>query len=157
MKHHSKYTNRLIGDPQKLAEFVVERKYKNIKLPEKFWSDERYKRDFALQLRFANQLLKLYPFQAILNALNSKGGQNTYSLGAKWLDPICKQEEEKILVKKISKELNLKERNQDAFEMEYLNRPIDKTGEKHEKINHNIDTIPKKQNINSIVDRLGDL
>ncbi len=65
-------------------------------MPLKFWSLDKWKRDFLQQLRFANSLLKIYSASAISAALRSPAGKNVYSLGAKWLDPAIKREQERI-------------------------------------------------------------
>ncbi len=56
----------------------------------KFWNSPLWKRDYLMQLRFANGLLKVYSIQSILRALSSKQGSNIYSLSANWLDSLIK-------------------------------------------------------------------
>lgn len=65
-------------------------------LPPKFWCDPRFSRDYRLQIMKAHALLKQYSGPAIIAALNSKQCNKVYSLGAKWLDPICAQEQRKL-------------------------------------------------------------
>jgi hypothetical protein len=65
-------------------------------LPFQFWNDRRFARDYRLQIIQAYALLKMYEGQAILNALNSKEGLNTYSLRARWLDPLFERESAKL-------------------------------------------------------------
>lgn len=65
-------------------------------LPPRFWCDPRFSRDYRLQIMKANALLKQYSGPAIIAALNSKQCNKIYSLGAKWLDPVCAQEQRKL-------------------------------------------------------------
>lgn len=68
----------------------------NTELPQKFWEKDKWKRLFLLQIRHANSLLKLYSYEAIVKALRTPQGKKLYSLGAQWLDPLIKSEQEKI-------------------------------------------------------------
>lgn len=97
-KLKSRYTTTPINEGQYLAEIMCERQAKRNKedLPYQFWSLDKYKRDFLMQLRFANLLIKTYSFEAICAALKTQQGLRIYSLGAKWFDPIIKAEQEKI-------------------------------------------------------------
>ncbi len=84
---------------QMIAELTCQRFFatKGFKvLPPKFWSDQRFSRHYKLQIIKANGLLKIYSFDAIMNALKSKEGKNAYSLNAKWVDSIIATEEQKI-------------------------------------------------------------
>ncbi len=86
---------------QAIAELTCKRFFRTKgynNLPAKFWSDNRFARDFKLQMIQAYALLKIYDGRAILNALNSKEGLTTYSLRAKWLDPIIAREEDKLKI-----------------------------------------------------------
>lgn len=96
--YSSKYTDKKVTSAQLLAEKMVERKFslRNKKLPKQFWNDLKYRKDFLTQKRFADGLLKLYTFEAINSAINSKEASRTYSLGAKWLDPIIMREQNRI-------------------------------------------------------------
>lgn len=92
------------GPAQKLAELICRRYFgkDGIDLPTKFWHDIRYAKHYKLQIIKANALLKIYKFEAILAALNSKEGKNIWSLTASWLEPIIavKEQEMKILERK---------------------------------------------------------
>lgn len=106
-RHKSRYTDNLISDAQFLVEVVLERYAKKDKkeLPFKFWRAELWKRQFGLQMIWANQLLKLYSFTAIYNALlKNPSGKKVYSLNAKWLDPIIKHEEDVLKRQKASQQ-----------------------------------------------------
>ena len=83
---------------QYLAENMVARQAKKdgTDLPIKFWEIERWKRIFLLQVRHATSLLKLYDINAIIKALRSKRGKNIYSLGAKFIDPLIRVEQERL-------------------------------------------------------------
>lgn len=98
MKLKSRYTTTPINEAQYIAEILCERQAKRNKedLPFQFWNLDKYKRDFLLQLRFANILIKTYSFEAICSALKTPQGLRIYSLGAKWFDPIIRTEQEKI-------------------------------------------------------------
>ncbi len=91
-------TDLWISDSQYLAENMVDRIARKEKqeLPLRFWEIDRWKRHFMLQLRLANGILKLYSIEAIIKALRSKQGKGIYSLGANWLDPLVKVEQDKI-------------------------------------------------------------
>lgn len=93
MKLPSKYTDKEITPAQYLAELMCSRKYnkQGVILPRKFWSDERYRKEFLFQKRNADQLLAIYEFHDILSALNDKRGLSIHSLSAKWLDPVIKE------------------------------------------------------------------
>lgn len=119
----SKYTEKLVTEQAALAEIVLERQNKNIKLPKHFWNDERWARNFKTQLRFAIQLLRIYCYEAIESALESKQGKNIYSLSAKWLDPLIKQEQSKIDTINKAKEV-IKESNSDSQTETSLNLPL---------------------------------
>lgn len=73
-------------------------------LPEKFWADKRFAREYKLELIKSRSLLKMYSPQAIINALKSKEGLRIWSLTAPWLDGIIAAEEKRlqILAEKIS-------------------------------------------------------
>lgn len=93
MKLPSKYTDKEITPAQYLAELMCSRKYnkQGVVLPKKFWSDERYRKEFLFQKRNADQLLAIYEFSDILASLQDKRGVAIHSLSAKWLDPIIKE------------------------------------------------------------------
>jgi len=97
--HRSRFGGGWLSNGQFLAEGMVARKarYEKTELPLKFWEQERWKRDFLLQLRHANSLLKVYSFAAIIAALKSKKGANLFSLGAQFiLDPLVRTEQERL-------------------------------------------------------------
>ena len=87
-----------ISGAQFIAENMIDRQARKDGkvLPDKFWNSEIYKRNFQLQLRFANSLLKTYSVAAIISALRTPTGKRIYSLSAKWLDAIIKGEQERI-------------------------------------------------------------
>lgn len=70
--------------------------YEGVRLPQKFWNTSRWKRTYLLQVTHANNLLKLYSIDAIIAALRTKEGKKVRSFGAKWLDPIVQDEQERI-------------------------------------------------------------
>lgn len=84
----SDYADKEITEAQYLAECACIRQAKKekIKLEKKFWFSPFWKRRFILQLKFANELLKLYPFHIINLTLRLNPWITT--LGAKkFLDP----------------------------------------------------------------------
>ena len=94
----SKWGGGWVSSGQYLAEGMVARiaKKDGIDLPHRFWMLSRWKRVFLLQLRFANSLLKLYEPAAIVKALRTPEGKRVYSLGAKWLDPLVRDQQERL-------------------------------------------------------------
>lgn len=83
---------------QQIAEILFKRiaAKNNDTLPPKFWNDERYARDYRLQLIKINAVMKIYEPLAIINALNSPKGKNIWSITAPWLDPIIAEEQKKL-------------------------------------------------------------
>lgn len=69
----------------------------------KFWNLDLWKRKYLLQVRAANSLLKVYDCSAIIKALKTPEGKRIYSLGAKWLVPIVKTEQEKIRLQQLAR------------------------------------------------------
>jgi len=94
----SRFGGGWVSAGQFLAEGMVAKqaRTKKVDLPQKFWSKDPWKRDFMLQLRYANSLLKLYSANAIIRVLRSPAGKKAFSLGAKWLDPLFAAEHEKL-------------------------------------------------------------
>lgn len=86
-------------------------------LPERFWVMDGWKVTFKNQLLAANNLLKVYEYQAILNALELKSSQWICSLWAKNLVEIIIREQETLvkerekLEKEFKKEIEQKEEN----------------------------------------------
>lgn len=83
---------------QQIAEILFKRIAANNSdtLPDKFWNDERYARNYRIQLIKINALFKIYEPLAIINALNSPKGKNIWSITAPWLDPIIAEEQKKL-------------------------------------------------------------
>lgn len=123
--HKSRYTDKLVGDAQLLAEIACERMSKKDgkDLPFQFWNTGRWLRDYKLQLRFAHQLLKIYSFEAIRKALDTYQGKRIYSLSAKWLDPIIAGEQEKLDRRGEAKEIQKRE---ETFEKIQENLPTNR-------------------------------
>lgn len=96
--YESRYGGGWVTPAQYLAEGMIARqaRTKQVDLPPRFWNLDRWKRDFLLQLRHATALLKLYSPEAILRVLRSKEAKSTYSLNAKWLDPLLKTEQSRL-------------------------------------------------------------
>lgn len=96
--YQSRFGGGWIAPGQFIAESMCDRIARKDKaeLPLKFWTLERWKRPFLLQLRHANSLLKLYSAEAIIRALRTPEGKRVYSLGAQWLDPLIRVEQERV-------------------------------------------------------------
>ena len=158
-KFPSKYTKRLVTEPNHIAELMCERRFlkQNITLPFQFWSDSRYLRIYKAELRLAISLLKLYPIEIILKALNTQDGMKVHSLYARWLDGIIMQEKEKEENKQ--KVLSIQEQER----QEKIHKFIYETLEDYKKIegetppkvtiNHKGEVLLKK----SLANKLGDL
>jgi len=67
-----------------------------VDLPVKFWMQERWKREFLLQVRHAAGLLRLYSVAAIVAALRTPKGKQAFSLKAPFLDPLIRVEQERV-------------------------------------------------------------
>ena len=95
----SRFGGGWISASQYLAENMCDRmaRKERTALPAKFWSTSAlWKKTFLVQLRFANSLLKLYSVAAIIDGLKHPKGKNVYSLGARFLDPLIKDEQERL-------------------------------------------------------------
>lgn len=101
----SRFAGGFISNAQYLAECMCDRMARKDgrELPCKFWNLDLWKRKFLLQVRAANSLLKVYDCSAIIKALKTNEGKRIYSLGAQWLVPIVKTEQEKIRLREIAR------------------------------------------------------
>lgn len=103
----SRFGGGFISASQYLAENMCDRqaRSKGVTLKHHFWkTDEIWKRAFLLQVRHAAGLLRVYSVEAIVNALKKPGGKRVYSLGARWLDPLVKEEQQKLDLQKAAVE-----------------------------------------------------
>lgn len=73
---------------------------RGIKLQSHFWNDNSWKLTYRKQILGANNLLKVYSFQAIINALELKTSQWICSLYWKGLSEIITREEEELIKEK---------------------------------------------------------
>lgn len=83
-----------VAPAQFLAETMVSKMAAKdgVKLPPRFWSGGIYKKDFLFQLKKANDILKSFPIEIVLEALSSWRCKYVYSLGLRSvIDPICKE------------------------------------------------------------------
>lgn len=89
----SRYGAGYIGETQYLAELCCERRaaHDKVELPLRFWDQGPWKKFFLWQVRLASSLLKKFPSEAIITALHSPEGRNTFSLQAPWLLPLIEQ------------------------------------------------------------------
>lgn len=95
--YRSLYGGGWLTPAQFLAEGMCARQARKDKteLPLKFWNEEKWKRVFLLQHRFALSLLKVYDAESVMRALRTSTGKGVYSLGAKFLDPLVRDEQRK--------------------------------------------------------------
>ena len=107
----SRFGGGFLADAQYLAENMCDRKARKqgTTLGFKFWdkSNPVWQREFLLQARHATSLLKLYSVEAIVRALRAPKGKTVYSLAAKWLDPLIKEEQIKLDVARSKQESRL--------------------------------------------------
>ncbi len=96
--YHSRFAGGYLAGGQWLAEGMCDRQARKNKtqLPERFWKSPRWEREFLMQVRHANSLLKTYSVAAIVRALRTPEGKKVYSLSAPWLDPIIRDEQAKL-------------------------------------------------------------
>ncbi len=96
--YQSRYGGGWQAPSQFLAESMVARqaRMKKTSLPLKFWRLERWNREYQAQARHASSLLRLYDCEAIMRALRTPEGKKIYSLGAKFLDPLVRVEQERL-------------------------------------------------------------
>jgi len=102
---------------------VRQAKQKKIILLERFWNKDSWKLIYKKQMLAANNLLKAYESQAILNALNQKNYQWVSSLWYKELQSLISQEQDKINMEKEQLEkIRAKEMQQeiDKLKEEYM-------------------------------------
>lgn len=88
-----------VSASQLLAERMCARQAKKAKqyLPPKFWNDTTWKKPFLLQLKHANDLLKLYPIGVILEAFKDYRLNKVFSLGLKSvIAPVCDEIQKKL-------------------------------------------------------------
>lgn len=127
-RFESRFGGGFITNAQFLAESIIAKQAKkeNIELPKKFWTTDRWKRPFLMQLRMANALLKLYSVDTIIYVLRTTG-KNAYSFGGRWLDPLFTVEQKK---RDLQEEARSKQAEQKATEPapivaeEKLERPV---------------------------------
>lgn len=99
-----------VSSGQYLAEVMCARmaKKQGKELPQHFWNLDAWKRTFLYQLRLANGLLKLYEPLALIAGL--KRAKFVFSLNAKMvLDPLFKEEQEKLNRQREIRERNLQQ------------------------------------------------
>jgi hypothetical protein len=97
----SQFGGGWVSASQFLAETMCDRKarLKGTALPQRFWRADVsavWEREFLTQLRHANALLKLYGIKAVVRALRTPPGKKIFSLGAKHLDPLIREEQLKL-------------------------------------------------------------
>lgn len=91
----SRFGGGWIASAQYIAEAMCDRqaRLQKIALATRFWQHDPWKREFLLQLKHANSLLKNYEVAAVIRALRSLKGKTTYSLGAPSLKPLVKEQQ----------------------------------------------------------------
>lgn len=82
-----------------LVELVCIRKSIKLRIPMeegKWWNSPDWKKEYGRQISLAHGLIKLFPIESIISALNSKEGSWIYSLSFKGLVDIIKTFENKV-------------------------------------------------------------
>lgn len=104
-RYQSKYGGGFITPQAYIVEMICERMAQKNKttLPVKFWNTPKWKKIFLTQLLAATSLLKIYSAPAIIAGL--KRSYQTYSLHAKWLDDIFKEEQTKLDIIEVKKKM----------------------------------------------------
>lgn len=98
MKYKSEYNDECTA-AQYITELIIinfAQKDKKI-LPQKFWLHEDWKKLYRSEIIFANSLLKIYPEQAIINALKRDDTKWMTSLRIKKWSEYIKEEIQKIV------------------------------------------------------------
>jgi hypothetical protein len=99
MSYPSKYSNtKTVSAAQYITEIICEHKAIREKrdLHFRFWLNKEWAKFFRDQIATANKLVKKYPANAIIKALNSNQGLKIYSLRAPHLVGIIEQCVEQI-------------------------------------------------------------
>jgi len=103
--YQSKYTDKLVSASQILVEKLMEKIAKKDKktLPIKFWELPQYTKVFVRHIVGANKLLKKYPVEVILKALEDPAANWILYFEHKKLPSICDKYASKDAVKKEEK------------------------------------------------------
>lgn len=107
IKYPSRYSNnKLVSAAQYITELICEKKAKYDKkdLGFKFWLNKEWSKFYRNQIATANKLVKKYPEQAIIKALNNSKSNNIFSLRAPHLVSII--EYEKKLLESQNKQIS---------------------------------------------------
>ena len=97
--YQSRFGGGWISASQWLAENMCSRKARaeSGELPPKFWHDSYWEKQLKLQLKHANDLLKKYKVEAIVEALKHPDAKKIYSLGLKSvIVPLIEKSQKKI-------------------------------------------------------------
>lgn len=89
----SHFSHKLVPVTSYLVEIVSQRqaKLRGESLSEGYWKRAYWDKYYKLQMIQARALLKLFNEIDIIRALNYKGGQKIYSLGAPWLQDLIRE------------------------------------------------------------------
>ena len=122
-KYKSPSVGKDVTGAQYLTELLMTRKYqkKNKTLPKRFWSDERYKKEWLLTIMKVNALFKTYEEKHVIRALVGPKGRFIYSLNYPGLDKI---------ILECQKEDSLKEKSRIENKDVSNEKPIKKRGKK---------------------------
>jgi hypothetical protein len=123
-KYYSKYSNgKTVSAAQYITEIICERKATKDKLDlhYRFWLQKSWAMFYRNQIASANKLVKQYPPQAIIKALNSDVGRKIYSLRAPHLVGMIEQQVKIIAANQsknasISKKMDIKESKDVVFQ-----------------------------------------
>lgn len=97
--YQSRYSpGKMVSAAQMLAEIMCARQAMKDgrELPLYFWKVPEWEKNFKRQIREANGILKLFSASAVFAALKTRDGRKIVSLGAPWLDDLCKSEQQKL-------------------------------------------------------------
>lgn len=91
--YQSKYTDKLVAPAQILVDKLMEKIAKKDKevLPIRYWELEKYKKTFIRHIVGANKLLKKYPVDVVLKAIQDPAANWIFYFESPKLLPLCKK------------------------------------------------------------------
>jgi hypothetical protein len=94
----SRFGGGFVDAAQYVAEEMCKRRARTRgqSLGPRFWTTPGWSREFHLQAQLANNLAKVYSFDALLAALRDPRGQRLYSLKAHSLNGLLKEAQHKV-------------------------------------------------------------
>ena len=91
--YKSRYNESFVTPAQYITELICEKNAlnKHNDLPRKFWELPEWANMYKYQIKYANQLIKKYPHQAVVKALLDPRTRSVYSLANPILRPIIEE------------------------------------------------------------------